>query len=211
MRGCLDQEPPNCVVPAMTAVPPDQPAEAASDVVEWRPDRATAVLWNLVAVPMLLSSLLLYFRLATLPLGTSGRAVLRPVDLLLFLLLTLGVTTVLLVAHEGLHGLVMAGFGARPRFGALLIARLAPALFTTAPGHLFTRAQYLTVALTPAAVISTLGALACLTSVGLYLVVPLAIHFAGCVGDFAASLRLVREPRGTLYEDLRDGIRFHRP
>lgn len=195
----------------MKAVPPDQPAGAASDVVEWRPDRATAVLWNLLAVPMLLGSLLLFLRLATLRLGTSGSAVLRPLDLLVFLLLMLAVTAVLLGAHEGLHGLVMAGFGARPRFGALMIARLVPALFTTAPGHLFTGAQYLTVALTPAAVISTLGALACLTPVGLYLVVPLSIHFAGCIGDFAASLRLLREPRGTLYEDLRDGIRFHRP
>lgn len=195
----------------MTAVPPDQPAGAASDVVEWRPDRATAVLWNLLAVPMLLGSLLLFLRLATLRLGTSGSAVLRPLDLLVFLLLMLAVTAVLLGAHEGLHGLVMAGFGARPRFGALMIARLVPALFTTAPGHLFTRGQYLTVALTPAAVISALGALACLTPVGLYLVVPLAIHFAGCIGDFSASFRLVREPRGTLYEDLRDGIRFHRP
>jgi Putative zincin peptidase len=195
----------------MTAVPPDGPAEAPSDVVEWRPDLSTVVVWNLLAVPMLLGSLLLFFRLATLPLGPSGRAVFGLVDLLLFLLLTLAVTALLLAAHEGLHGLVMAGFGARPRFGALMIARLAPALFTTAPGHLFTRAQYLTVALTPAAVISTLGALACLTPIGLYLVVPLAIHFAGCVGDFAASLRLLGEPRGTLYEDLRDGIRFHRP
>ena len=195
----------------MKAVPPDQPAEAASDVIEWRPNLATAVLWNLLAVPMMLGSLLLFFRLATLPLGASGRAVFRPMDLLLILLVTVVVTAALLAAHEGLHGLVMAGLGARPRFGALMIARLVPALFTTAPGHLFTRPQYLAVALTPAATISALGALACLTPVGLYLVVPLAIHFAGCVGDFSASLRLLGEPRGTLCEDLRDGIRFYRP
>jgi len=195
----------------MKAAPPDQPAGAASDVIEWRPNLATAVLWNLLAVPMMLGSLLLFFRLATLHLGASESAVFRPMDLLLLLLLTVVVTAALLAAHEGLHGLVMAGFGARPRFGALMIARLVPALFTTAPGHLFTRPQYLGVALTPAAIISTLGALACLTPVGLYLVVPLAIHFAGCVGDFSASIRLLREPRGTRCEDLRDGIRFYRP
>lgn len=195
----------------MKAVPPDQSAGAASDVIEWRPNLATAVLWNLLAVPMVLGSLLLFFRLATLHVGASERAVLRPMDLLLILLLTVVVTAALLAAHEGLHGLVMAAFGGRPRFGALMIARLVPALFTTAPGHRFTRPQYLGVALTPAAIISTLGALACLTPVGLYLVVPLAIHFAGCVGDFSASIRLLREPRGTLCEDLRDGIRFYRP
>ena len=195
----------------MKAVPPDQPVAASSDVIEWRPNLATAVLWNLFAVPMMIGSLLLFFRLATLRLGAHGTAVFRPVDLLPILLVTVVVTALLLAAHEGVHGLVMAGFGARPRFGSLMIARLVPALFTTAPGHRFTRRQYLGVALTPAGAISALGALACLTPVGLYLVVPLAIHFAGCVGDFAASIRLLREPRGTLCEDLRDGIRFHRP
>lgn len=194
----------------MKAAPSEHPSEAPPDVIEWRPNLTTAVLWNLFAVPMMIGSLLLFFRLATLRLGTSGTAVFRPVDLLLILLVTVLVTAALLAAHEGVHGLVMAGFGARPRFGALMIARLMPALFTTAPGHLFTRPQYLAVALTPAGAISALGALACLTPAGLYLVVPLAIHFAGCVGDFTASLRLLREPRGTLCEDLRDGIRFHR-
>ena len=195
----------------MKDAPSDHPPQGPSDVIEWRPNLTAAVLWNLFAVPIAIGSLLLFFRLATLRLGSSGTAVFRPSDLLLILLVTVVVTALLLAAHEGVHGLVMAGFGARPRFGALVIAGVVPALFTTAPGHLFTRRQYLAVALTPAGAISALGALACLTPVGLYLVVPLAIHFAGCVGDFAASIRLLREPRGTLYEDLRDGIRFHRP
>jgi len=195
----------------MKAFPSDQQTERVSEVIEWRPNLRTAVLWNLLAVPLMLGGLLLFFRLATLPLGAAVTAVFRPVDILLTLLVTVVVTAALLAAHEGLHGLVMAAFGARPRFGGLMIARLMPALFTTAPGHRFTRPQYLAVALTPAAAISALGSLACLTAVGLYLVVPLAIHFAGCVGDFSATVRLLREPRGTLCEDLRDGIRFYRP
>jgi len=195
----------------MKAFPSDQQTERVSEVIEWRPNLRTAVLWNLLAVPLMLGGLLLFFRLATLPLGAGVTAVFRPVDILLTLLVTVVVTAALLAAHEGLHGLVMAAFGARPRFGGLMIARLMPALFTTAPGHRFTRPQYLAVALTPAAAISALGSLACLTPVGLYLVVPLAIHFAGCVGDFSATVRLLREPRGTLCEDLRDGIRFYRP
>jgi len=195
----------------MKAAPTDQPAEPASNVIEWRPNLRTAMLWNLLAVPLMLSGLVLFLRLATLPLGSGVRGVFGPGDLLLILLVTMVVTAALLAVHEGLHGLVMAGFGARPRFGALLIARLVPALFTTAPDHRFTRPQYLAVALTPAAAISALGSVACLTPVGLYLVVPLAIHFAGCVGDFSATVRLLREPRGTLCEDLRDGIRFYRP
>jgi len=79
-----------------------------------------------------------------------------PRDLLLILLVTVVVIAALLAAHEGQHGHVMAGFGARPRFGALMMARLVPALFTAA-GHGFTRPQYVAVALTPAMAISALG------------------------------------------------------
>jgi Putative zincin peptidase len=62
----------------------------------------------------------------------------------------------------------------------------------------------------PAVVIAVLGALACLNAVGLFFVVPLSIHLSGCIGDLVATLRLLREPRGTRCEDVRDGIRFHR-
>jgi hypothetical protein len=189
---------------------PGESTEAAPDIVDWRPGRAAAVLWTLISVPMLLASLLLYLRLATLSLPSSGGAVFGPLDLLLFLLLTVALIAVLLGIHEGLHGLVMNAFGARPRFGALMVAGVVPARYTTAPGHQFTRTQYLTVGLTPAVVISIAGALACLTPAGLYLVVPLAVHLAGCIGDFATTLRLLREPAGTRFEDLGDGIRFHR-
>jgi len=179
--------------------------------VEWRPSRADALLLNVLAVPLLLIGVAGFLRLATLRLPTAGRASLELSSVLLFLLLTVLLTALLFVVHEAVHGLVMAAFGARPRFGALMIAGMAPALYTTAPGHRFSRAQYLAVGLTPAVAISAVGALACLTATGLILVVPLSIHLSGCVGDFAATLRLSREPRGTLCEDLRDGIRFHRP
>lgn len=196
----------------MDESPPDQPAVAApSQVVEWRPGAAEGIVWNVLAVPLVLVGLLLYGWLATRPLPADGRAVLGPLQLLLVLAATLGLSVLLFLAHERVHGLVMAGFGARPRYGAMMLARVVPVLYTTAPGHLFTRGQYLLVALTPAVTISTVGAAACLTPVGLAFVVPLAIHLSGCVGDLAATVRLLGQPPGTLCEDLRDGIRFHRP
>jgi hypothetical protein len=194
-----------------TARRDEQEGAGTPPVVEWRPDRAAALWLNVIAVTMLLVGLFGFLRLAGLRLPASGHVTFGALSLLLFLLLTVLVTVVLLVVHEGVHGLVMTAFGARPRFGVMMIAGVAPALYTTAPGHEFSRTQYLVVALTPAATISAVGALACLTTAGLIFVVPLSIHLAGCVGDFAASLRLAREPRGTRCEDLRDGIRFHRP
>jgi Putative zincin peptidase len=195
----------------MTTPLPNHPGATGSRVVEWRPGLAGAVLLNVLAVPLLLIGLAGYLVLAASHLPRSGVVTFVPLELLGLVLLTLVLTGVLLVAHEGLHGLAMAAFGARPRFGAMMIAGLAPALYTTAPGHRFSRAEYLAVTLTPVVAISTLGAVACLTPVGLVLVLPLAFHLAGCVGDLGAALRLAREPRGTGCEDLRDGIRFHRP
>ncbi len=190
---------------------PERPVTVAPPVVVWRPNRAAAVLLNVLAVPLLVIGLVGFLKVATLHGPASGKGVFGVLDLLLFLLITALLAAVMFVAHEAVHGLVMAAFGATPRFAALMIAGLAPALYTTAPGHLFSRAQYLAVAVTPAAVISVLGALACLTPVGLFFVVPLSIHISGCIGDIATTVRLSHEPRGTLCEDLRDGIRFHRP
>ena len=125
-------------------------------------------------------------------------------------LLVVALTALLMVSHEALHGLVMRGFGARPAFGAMLVGHVVPALYATADGHQFTRNQYLVVAATPAVAISGLGFLACFGPWAAYLIVPLAIHLGGCVGDGFAVLRALREPSTTTFEDLRDGIRFHR-
>ncbi len=181
------------------------------ETVDWRLDRRAAIVLNALAVPLLAVGVVGFTGLAVRHLPASGRTSLAAPGVVLFLLVTAALTVILFVAHEAVHGLIMAAFGARPRFGALMIAGVAPALYTTAPGHLFSRRQYMAVALTPAVAISALGVLACSTAAGIVAVVPFAIHLSGCVGDFAAALRLLREPRGTLCEDMREGIRFHRP
>ena len=126
------------------------------------------------------------------------------------MLLVVALTALLMVSHEAIHGLVMLGFGGRPTFGAMLVGHAVPALYTTADGHQFARGQYLMVAATPAVAISVLGFLACFGPWAVYLIVPLAIHLGGCVGDGFAVLRVLGEPSTTACEDLRDGIRFHR-
>ena len=114
--------------------------------------------------------------------------------------------------HVAFSGrLVMLGFGARPTFGAVLVARAVPALYATSVGHRFTRLQYFTVAVSPALLITAVGFWLCFVGWTGYLLVPLAVHLGGCVGDAAAVLRLMREPPGTLCEDLKDGVRFFRP
>jgi hypothetical protein len=121
-------------------------------------------------------------------------------------LVVVALTALLLVVH----GLVMLTFRARPPFGVVLVGGAMPALYATSVGHRFSRGQYLVVAATPAVVISVLGFLLCFGPWGGYLIVPLAIHLGGCVGDLFACGRVLRERPGTEFEDLRDGIRFHR-
>src|SRR5207244_1293731 len=86
-----------------------------------------------------------------------------------------------------------------------------PELYTTAPGHVFDRMQYVSVAVAPALVLSALGFVACLSPFGGYLVVPLAIHLSGCVGDAHATLRTLRQPAGTGSGDPRARRRARSP
>ena len=176
-------------------------------IVEWRPGRSDAVVWNFVALIVVAVGLPLFAWPSIVRAGISGGLFrIGPIEVLL----VVAITTVLVVAHEAIHALVMSRFGARPRFGALLVGGVMPAVYATAPGHRFTRAQYLTVASAPALTISVLGFCACFGPWGGYLILPLAIHLGGCVGDGFAALRVLREAPGTECEDLRDGVRFYR-
>jgi hypothetical protein len=165
------------------------------------------MIWNVVALVLIALGLPLFALPSVLrhgPAGTSFRIGLTEI------LLVVAITAVLLLVHEGIHGLVMLAFWARPTFGVVLVGRVLPALYATSVGHRFSRGQYLTVAATPAVVISVLGFLLCFGPWGGYLIVPLAIHLGGCVGDFFACGRVLHEPADTEFEDLQDGIRFHR-
>jgi hypothetical protein len=181
--------------------------DPSPQVFDWRPSEAEAMTWNGVAIVLTVVGLPLFSLpsvLRAVPGGTLFRIGLTDV------LLVVVLTGLLLVLHEGIHGLVMLAFGARPTFGTVLVGKMMPAFYATSVGHRFTRAQYLTVAAAPAIAISVIGYLLCFQPWGGYLIVPLAIHLGGCVGDVFATLRVLREPPGTEFEDLRDGIRFHR-
>jgi hypothetical protein len=164
-------------------------------------------MWNIAGVVITVVGLFLFALPVMLQSASlSGSIQFGVVDLLV----VIGITALLMVSHEAIHGVAMLGFGARPRFGAMLVGHVVPALYATADGHQFTRSRYLVTAAAPAVSISVLGFIACFGPWAGYLVVPLAIHLGGCVGDGFAILRTLREPPTTMCEDLRDGVRFHR-
>ncbi len=181
--------------------------EAKSEVVDWLPGTSAGIAWNVVGIGIAVAGLVLFSLPVVLRTGAvSGSFQFGVVDVLVVVALT----ALLMVAHEAIHGMAMLGFGARPSFGSMLVGHAVPALYATAEGHRFTRRQYLVIAAAPAVAISGLGFLACFGPWGPYLIVPLAIHLGGCVGDGFAILRALGEPSTTMCEDLRDGIRFHR-
>ncbi len=191
--------------PTGTAPTPDPVPDPL--VVEWRPDTAAAVKWNVVGLVLTVLGLVLFLFPVLAQAGPEG----VPVEFgLMDLLVVVVLTTVLMGVHEGIHGIAMLAFRAWPTFGVMLVGRVVPALYATAAGHRFTRSQYLLIAAAPTVAVSVVGFIACFSSFGGYLVVPLAVHFGGCVGDGFAFLRTLREAPTTGCEDLRDGIRFYR-
>jgi len=195
----------------MTAAPPtaDPMPEPQPEVVDWLPDTAAAVAWNVAGLVITVAGLALFALPVLIRSGSgpgSGSIEFGLVDVLLVAILSV----VVLPVHEALHGLVMLGFGVRPTFGVMMVGHVMPALYTTAIGHEFTRAQYLVVAAGPMVVISVVGFLATFAPWGGLLVVPLALHLGGCVGDLAAVRRTLREAPTTTCEDMRDGVRFRR-
>jgi hypothetical protein len=185
-----------------TDIPGQEPApDGASS--EWHPTRTTWILWLILSLPILYVGAVVYTTAAfhgEIPQSASGTVDIGP--LIAVLLLGFG----LMWVHEGVHGIFILAFGGRPQFGVLRTGVLVYAFYATDPGHRFTRRQFLAVILAPLAILGVLGIPLCMLSP--YLVVPFALHLAGCIGDIAVSWHVLRRPSTVVCEDLRDGVRF---
>jgi hypothetical protein len=164
------------------------------------------VAWSVIGVVAAIVGLVIFSVPALLRTGVVSVTV-SAGDLAIILVLVV----VLAAVHEGIQALAMRMFGGQPRFGFSRVAGVMPALYTTAPGHRFSRIEYLVVIFAPAVSISASGFAMCFSPSAGYLVFPLAAHLAACAGDFGFGLRTLREPRGTVCEDLSGGTRFYRP
>lgn len=176
-------------------------------IVEWLPDKETVAVWNLLSAPLGLIGAALFGLVACRGQIPNGFRV-DTLQMVFIAVLTLAV----FIVHELIHGGAMKAFGAKPQYGVLKIggSALASAFYATAPGHLFSRNQYLVVALAPTLLLSALGILLCLTPLGGVAWLPFTFHLMGCIGDLAVAWRTVREPSSSTCEDLRDGVRFSR-
>lgn len=120
--------------------------------------------------------------------------------------LSLLLALLVLPLHEVVHGAAILAVGHRPRFGAKLDKGI---LYATADQALFTRNQYLLVALAPAVVLSLAGALALpLAPTGWWWTIGLAVilNASGAVGDLWAAFQIMRHPASALIRDTEDGF-----
>ncbi len=133
-------------------------------------------------------------------------------DLLPGALITLALIVVVAVLHEGVHGLLILIFGARPIFGAGMASKTLPVLYCTTAGHRFSRWQYVLIAIAPFVLISVGGGLlVAWLPLGGWLVGPLAFNVSGAIGDLWVAGLTLAQPPGTLVEDRKAGVAFWRP
>ncbi len=119
---------------------------------------------------------------------------------------------VLLVIHEGIHGIFFKVFQPKNKvkFGFKLKSLMA---YATSPGSIYSRGQMLVIGLAPFVVISlALSILMALRVISpAFFVFLAAIHAAGCIGDFYYAYLLLF-PYGKMeirVEDTLSGLRIY--
>jgi hypothetical protein len=174
----------------------------------WTVSRPVVLAWIVLGFPLFLLGIWLFGAVYLVTHGVREFSVeVGFAELLLLLVISAG----LMVLHELVHGLAMWRMGAAPSFGADILLKMAPVLYTTAPGHLFSRREYLVVALAPMVVVSSLGAAwVAMGPFGKELVPALAVHLGGCIGDLWMVGVILKEPAETTFEDRRDGVTMRR-
>ena len=171
----------------------------------WKPTRSTSIWMTVLSTVLAIVAGAIAFVVAF---GTGQGTIVFDVA---GLAITLAIIAVSLVAHEGLHGLVMLAYGGRPTFGAGMAGKVLPYFYCTAPGQRFTVVQYVVVALAPTVVINAGLIAGLLTPIAGWFVLPFAVHIAGCIGDWFLTVQALRAPKGSLVEDMKDGLILHTP
>ena len=179
---------------------------------DWMPDTRMSLALNLAAVAGSLIAMIPFLVLYGITHDRQSSFELAGWELLIAIIATLALTGAALVIHEWIHALAVKRTGGRPTYGAKIIGKVMPVFYVTSEGQLFTRKQFIAVALAPLIVLST-GFAVSIAAVpfGGWLVLPAALHTGGCVGDIVMAWKAWREPPGTLVEDRIAGLRFYLP
>ncbi|MCA9860416.1 MAG: DUF3267 domain-containing protein, partial [Thermomicrobiales bacterium] len=113
------------------------------------PDTRLSLALNLGGIALFVASLIALLVLHAATHGGETDFELTGGDLILAGILTVALVVASMGIHEWIHGLAIRRAGGTPTYGARLVGNVMPVLYCTADGHLFTRTQFIGIALAP--------------------------------------------------------------
>jgi hypothetical protein len=116
----------------------------------------------------------------------------------------------LLVLHEYCHGLGFQWAGAKPCYGAKLLHKVVPIFYAASPGFRTSCGQFRVILLAPTVVVNLIGVTLMWppTPLRYLLVLPMAVHLAGCMGDWWMLFVLRNVRAQNTVEDTPEGFRY---
>ena len=111
------------------------------------------------------------------------------------------------VLHELIHGAFMSKYGGKPRYGAGIAHYILPYFYATTK-TIFTRNQFIVIAIAPLVVISlaAIGIMAAFPSIAHWMIIPFVLNGSGAVGDLWVTRNILRCPKHVLLEDQKSGL-----
>jgi hypothetical protein len=106
------------------------------------------------------------------------------------------------VLHELIHGAFMSKYGGKPSYGAGIAHYILPYFYATT-NTIFTRNQFIVIAIAPLVVISliAIGIMAAFPSIAHWMIIPFVLNGSGAVGDLWMVRNVLRCPKHILLED----------
>jgi hypothetical protein len=111
------------------------------------------------------------------------------------------------VLHELIHGAFMSKYGGKPSYGAGIAHYILPYFYATT-NTIFTRNQFIVIAIAPLVVISliAIGIMAAFPSIAHWMIIPFVLNGSGAVGDLWITRNTLRYPKHVLLEDRKNGL-----
>ena len=111
------------------------------------------------------------------------------------------------VLHELIHGAFMSKYGGKPSYGAGIAHYILPYFYATTK-TIFTRNQFIVIAIAPLVVISlvAIGIMAAFPSIAHWMIIPFVLNGSGAVGDMWVIRNILRCPKHVLLEDQKSGL-----
>jgi len=112
-----------------------------------------------------------------------------------------------MVLHELIHGAFMSKYGGKPSYGAGIAYFILPYLYATTK-TIFTRNQFIVIAIAPLVVISLvgIGIMAAFPSIAHWMLIPFVINGSGAVGDMWVTRNVLRYPKHVMLEDRKNEL-----